>query len=452
MNQVAAPGDKGASDGFNRQLVVRTNDMDNYPEVKVTISGRQTPTSIPRSMQYLYFHEQLTGGLLRFQTIRFRHRGPLKKYGSMVFPLNSSEEPFLYQRIQQLEDHTEDEMLQYLSQEAIPGFVGFQSSANIALNAKRMLKTTISIEAEAQCPDQEYQRALAKALRPTYKKKNNWETAWLRFSEELQIFNSKGERLEGNPEDILKAGTYELIIRASSICLALPATASPFDYTIGNLMLRIAQVRYEPNPDGERTSMPRNNEYLFQPPIITNLVQAQQSQVEQGSVSSDTTPDVSEFECDYGVNLHNCNRHQALGNSSQLEPFSLWPHAISRPPSPIHISSQSTELSSQSQMRQPSSYGAPLREHHYAPPETDWQAYWTNLHQSVENVTQLPTAAAAPVSETPRSQEPQPSPSFLEPIKAVRRRQQSGQGKKRKFDDGLPTDNPIDIDENSQHV
>ena len=451
MNQAAAPGDKGASDGFNRQLVVRTNDMDNYPEVKVTISGRQTPTSIPRSMQYLYFHEQLTGGLLRFQTIRFRHRGPLKKYGSMVFPLNSSEEPFLYQRIQQLEDHTEDEMLQYLSQEAIPGFVGFQSSANIALNAKRMLKTTISIEAEAQCPDQEYQRALAKALRPTYKKKNNWETAWLRFSDELQIFNSKGERLEGNPEDILKAGTYELIIRASSICLALPAIASPFDYTIGNLMLRIAQVRYEPIPDGERTTMPRNNEYLFQPPIITNIVQTQQSHVEQGSVSSDTTPDVSDFECDYGVNLYNCNRHQALGNSAQPEPFSLWPHVISRPPSPTHISSQSTELWSQSQMRQPSSYGAPLREHHYAPPETDWQAYWTNLHQSVENVTEQPTAAT-PISETPESQGPQPSPSVLEPIKVVRRRQQSGQSRKRKLGDGLPIETPINFDENSQHV
>ena len=96
-------------------------------------------------------------------------------------------------------------MLMYLSQEAIPGFVGFQSSANIALNAKRMLKTSISIKAEGQCPDQEYQRALAKALRPTYNKKNNWETAWLRFSDDLQVFNSKGEHLEGNPEDILKA-------------------------------------------------------------------------------------------------------------------------------------------------------------------------------------------------------------------------------------------------------
>ena len=414
------------------QLIIPTDDTQTYPNFKVSINGHH-----PNQL-YLYMHEQLHGGLLRFQTTPIPHRGPIKKFGRLLFPISSEEEPFLYRRIQQLEAQAENEMLNYVSRQTTPEFASFNRAANTSLAAQRLIQAVDTVQAEAQSFDLEQQRIIAKALRPSYHTNNDMRTAWLKCSDELQIFNKKGERMEGAAEDILKAGTYELIIRASSISLSTSIRHSPDDNTIGTLMLRIAQIRYEP-VGGNAALLPRSTEYLFKPPSAVNSlakeIEAARSHIDHGLCLDNFSSLSSESENESLVSSHHNRRMEAMANGTQPEPFSLWPHDYNQPtPAPIRINSQSTLVTPQSPQCQPPTYGAPTRQPH-PQQEVDWDSFWSDIFPA-----------------TPSNPTPAPSTTSVGPVKTTRRRQPAGQTRRRKCAAGLNFSNPVDFDEMTQQV
>lgn len=235
--------------------------MQRYPRLKTVVTGRQVMPDRADPLEYIYLAEERTHRRIRLQTIPFNHnRGPIKQFNRWVLPVSKHVEPYLYNRVRQLESCSEAGIINYLIDQPENKRTTFNISAERAKQARAFILNLDPTSLNGQKAIMQTPQLL-KASQPMRSAYNNSDTLWVRLSDDVKVFLGQTNTIvkEQDFDRVLRRGTYELLIHASVGML------HHYRGKWQSLVLRVGQLRYTPKDPQPDTNI---NRMLpsFQPP------------------------------------------------------------------------------------------------------------------------------------------------------------------------------------------